>query len=71
MEGRRFALPGAEAGLATHLRRLAAQAGGALMGPRPARTSPGCWDAAMALARAAGFDRVGYMSEEPDDGVVG
>jgi hypothetical protein len=68
--GRRFALPGGEAGLAAHLHALAAQAGGALMGPRPARTSPGCWDAAIALALHAGFARIGYFSESPAPGEV-
>lgn len=68
--GRRFALPGGEAGLAAHLHALAAQAGGALMGPRPARTSPGCWDAAIALALRAGFTRIGYFSETPPSAEV-
>ena len=69
--GRRFALPGGEARLEAHLRRLAAHAGGALMGPRPQRTSPGCWDAAIALALHAGFARIGYFSEAPPRGEVG
>lgn len=72
VEGRRFVLPGSETGLAAHLGRLADRTGGAVMGPRPARTSPGCWDAAMALARDAGFARLGYVSDAPRPaGVVG
>lgn len=34
-------------------------------GARPARASPGCWDAAIALALRAGFPRIGYFSEIP------
>lgn len=63
--GRRFVLPSGESGLAAHLHALAAHAGGALMGPRPARASPGCWDAAIGLALRAGFPRIGYFSEIP------
>lgn len=71
VDGRSYALPGGEAGLAAHLERLAGRGGGALMGPRPARTTAGCWDAAMALALDAGFARIGYLLDGPPGGVVG
>jgi hypothetical protein len=61
--GQSFALPAEEPALAAHLRRLARAGDSALMSPRPALTSPGCWDSAMALVRAAGFRRIGYFSE--------
>jgi len=63
---RAFALPGEEAGLARRLRGLAGPQASALMSPRPALTSPGCWDEAVALVQAAGFRRIGFFSEEPE-----
>jgi len=65
--GEPFALPADEARLAERLRRLARGSRSALIGPPPARTSPGCWDAAVALVRAAGFARIGFFSNEPSD----
>ncbi|PWG02900.1 hypothetical protein [Sphingosinicella humi] len=65
VEGRRFALPSAEARLEAHLRRLAARTAGVVIGPRPARARPGCWDRAVALALRAGFARIGYLSDAP------
>ncbi len=65
VEGRGFALPAAEAGLAAHLGRLAARTAGVVIGPRPARARPGCWDRAVALALRAGFRRIGYVSDGP------
>jgi predicted small secreted protein len=67
-DGRAFALPADEARLAERLRRLARRSPSALIGPPPARTSPGCWDRAVDMVRAAGFARIGFFSnEEPDD----
>ena len=65
--GEPFALPADAARLAERLRRLARRTSSALIGPPPARTSPGCWDAAVALVRAAGFTRIGFFSNEPAD----
>lgn len=69
--GRTFALPADEARLAERLRRLARRSRSALIGPPPARTSPGCWDSAVALVRAAGFERIGFFSNDPEDVGVG
>ncbi len=65
---RGYALPDEVAVLARRLRGLAGPRSSALMSPRPALTSPGCWDEAMALVRAAGFRRIGFFSEEPEPG---
>jgi hypothetical protein len=71
-DGRAFALPADEARLADRLRRLARRSPSALIGPPPARTSPGCWDQAVAMVRAAGFARIGFFSnDEPEDARVG
>ena len=64
--GRSYALPDDSASLGEALRRLARRSGGALMSPRPVRASPGCWDEAMALVRAANFRRFGYFSTLPE-----
>ena len=63
---RAYSLPDGSAGLAQRLRALSGPRASALMSPRPALTSPGCWDEAMALVRAAGFRRIGFFSEEPE-----
>lgn len=70
-DGRAFALPAEEAGLAERLRRLARRSPSALIGPPPARTSPGCWDQAVAMVQAAGFARIGFFRNEPDDARTG
>jgi hypothetical protein len=71
VEGRRFALPGAEDALASHMSDLAARVGGALMGPKPERTTAGCWETAMTLAVEAGFARIGYLTDAPPYGEIG
>ena len=63
VNGRHFSLPADSASLGAYLKQTARSAGGAVMGERPARTSAGCWDEVMALARAARFKRLGYISE--------
>ncbi len=71
-DGRAFALPADEARLAERLRRLARRSRSAMIGPPPARTSPGCWDQAVDMVRAAGFARIGFFrNEEPDDARTG
>lgn len=66
-DGEPFALPADEARLAQRLRRLARRGGSAIIGPPPALTSPGCWDQAVAMVRAAGFERIGFFSNEAAD----
>ena len=61
-EGALFTLPGQEMVLKAHLQRLAQQAGGALVGAEPDRTSLACWAAATLATRNVGFRRVGLLA---------
>ncbi|MGQ0659287.1 hypothetical protein [Sphingosinicella sp.] len=45
---------------------MAAGGASALIGPRPPLARPGCWDDAVAAARAARFRRIGFFERQPE-----
>lgn len=68
LDERAFALPDAATALARQLQRDARRGASAVIGPRPSRARPGCWDEAVAAVNAARFRRIGFLTDEPDGG---